>query len=201
MSKAVLMSIQPYWVFLIIANKMGWHIFNEKTAEVRKSRPKDENWNKVVKIYCSKDKKSFSKIPKEYQPLMKQFLGKVIGEFVCDYIEDFNEFEYDMDALYRHIKLNACIDYDEIYKYLGCGKCGCGWHISNLVIYDKSKELSEFKTFCKSYYDGDKCDDCEYFINGDCYEYDESDCRCNGLKPIKRPPQSWCYVEEMELNR
>ena len=26
MKKAVLMSIQPYWVFLIIAKKMGWDI-------------------------------------------------------------------------------------------------------------------------------------------------------------------------------
>ena len=75
--KAVLMSIQPYWVFLIIARKMGWHIDKEKTIEVRKNFPKDQDWNRSVEIYCSKDKKSFSQIPKKYQPLMKRFLGKV----------------------------------------------------------------------------------------------------------------------------
>ena len=90
MEKAVLMSMQPYWVFLIIAKKMGWNIGKEKTIEVRKNYPKDEKWNKVAKIYCSKDKKSFSKIPKEYQPLMEQFSGKVIGEFVCDSITHYD---------------------------------------------------------------------------------------------------------------
>ena len=39
--KAVLMSIQPYWVFLIIARIMGWKIDKEKTIEVRKNFPKD----------------------------------------------------------------------------------------------------------------------------------------------------------------
>jgi len=34
--KSVLISIQPYWVFLIIARLMGWNIPQEKTVEVRK---------------------------------------------------------------------------------------------------------------------------------------------------------------------
>ena len=89
MSKSVLISIQPYWVFFIIARKMGWNIDKEKTIEVRKNFPKDQDWNRNVEIYCSKDKKSFSKIPKEYQPLMQKFLGKVIGEFVCDRVDNY----------------------------------------------------------------------------------------------------------------
>ena len=191
MSKAVLMSIQPYWVFLIIAKAMGWNIDKEKTIEVRKSRPKAESWNKVAKIYCSKDKKSFNEIPKEYQPFMKPLLGKVIGEFVCDYIEDFKEFEYGIDALHRHIKLNACIGYRKIYDYLGFAKCGYGWHISNLIIYDKPKELSEFRKPCD--YDlGCKC--CSMYFPGTMFA--EPYCK-NGNLEITRPPQSWCYVEEV----
>ncbi len=84
--KSVLISIQPYWVFLIIARLMGWNIPQEKTVEVRKDCPKASDWNKVVHIYCSKNRKSFNLIPKEYQPLMEKFLGSVIGEFVCDSI-------------------------------------------------------------------------------------------------------------------
>ena len=61
--KSVLISIQPYWVFLIIAQTMGWNISEEKTVEVRKTFPKGEIWDKVAKIYCSKDKKSFAQIP------------------------------------------------------------------------------------------------------------------------------------------
>lgn len=82
--KSVLISIQPYYVFLIIARLMGWDIPQKKTIEIRKDYPKDSAWNKVGHIYCSKNKKSFNRIPKEYQPLMAKFLGKVIGEFVCD---------------------------------------------------------------------------------------------------------------------
>ena len=68
--------------------------------------------------------------------------------------------------------------------------------IENAQRYDKPKELSVFKTFCKNYYDGN-CTECKYFIDGRGYEYDESDCGCNGLKPITRPPQSWCYIEDL----
>ena len=85
--KSVLISIQPYWVFLIIARVMGWNIPQEKTVEVRKDFPKASDWNKVAHIYCSKNKESFSRIPKEYKPLIEKFFGCVIGEFVCDKIE------------------------------------------------------------------------------------------------------------------
>ena len=82
--KSVLISIQPYWVFLIIAQKMGWDIPQNKTVEIRKNYPKENSWNKKVIIYCTQDKKSFNHIPKEYQGSMRPLLGKVIGEFICD---------------------------------------------------------------------------------------------------------------------
>ncbi len=174
--KSVLISIQPYWVFLIIAQTMGWNISEEKTVEVRKNYPKSENWDKVAKIYCSKDKKSFAQIPKEYQPLMERFLGKVIGEFVCDEIYTINKDSCGwfygncnevMGIMYAEEveELYHCIPDDELKNYLG-HYIGYGWHISNLVIYDKPRELSEFSKYGFSH-------------------------------PVwlKRPPQSWCYVE------
>lgn len=65
---------------------MGWNIPQEKTVEVRKDCPKASDWNKRVHIYCSKNRKSFNRIPKQYQSFMEKFLGKVVGEFVCDSI-------------------------------------------------------------------------------------------------------------------
>lgn len=53
--KAITLSIQPYYVFLIIARLMGWNIPQEKTVEVRKDFPKASDWNKVTYIYCSKN--------------------------------------------------------------------------------------------------------------------------------------------------
>ncbi|MBR3963865.1 MAG: hypothetical protein IKJ80_00470 [Clostridia bacterium] len=173
--KSVLISIQPYWVFLIIAKKMGWNIDIQKTIEIRKNYPKDENWDKVSKIYCSKDKKSFSKIPKEYQPLMEQFLGKVIGEFVCSNIAK------------GTAQFGSCLTMQEIAEYAN-NKEVYGWCISDLVIYDEPRELSEFKK-------------AGFMTEGDwlAYLYPNTHCHYEAWAKkfeIERPPQSWCYVEE-----
>lgn len=145
--KSVLISIQPYWIFLIIAKKMGWKIDKEKTIEVRKNFPKAEDWNKLVEIYCSKDKKSFNRIPKEYQPLMQKFLGKVVGRWVCDRVDKYILTLCDGDNYHRiedyYSPLReCCLTQDEIVDY-GKGKDIYGWHISDLKIYDKPMLLEE----------------------------------------------------------
>ena len=227
MRKSVLISIQPYWVFLIIAKAMGWNIYKEKTVEVRKTFPKDEGWNEVAKIYCSKDKKSFAKIPKEYQPFMKPLLGKVVGEFVCDgydefqaeftdlmyfdsqnenvcqntikrvaWLEDENEPYYFYETANDEDNPNdcellreSCLTFDEIRQYIGetfYDKYFYGWKISDLVIYDKPKELSEFKKINQPCWYGEM-----KISKRDCHECKSKDCF------IQRPPQSWCYVKEV----
>lgn len=194
MGKAVLISIQPYWVFLIIAKVMGWNVEKEKTVEVRKSYPKDDDWDKTAKVYCSKDKKSFSKIPQEYQLFMEQFLGKVIGEFVCDklvWVLSHPSVFAGHPLLYRQAIDDACLTDAEVEAYSG-GKDVYGWHISDLVIYDKPMELSEFDTYCdRRCLDGKHCKHNEYF------EWFHSD-MCTKPRKLTRPPQSWCYVEEVQ---
>ena len=189
--KAVLISIQPYWVFLIIAKKMGWEIDQEKTVEVRKSFPKDLNWNKKSIIYCGKNKQSFNRIPKKYQPLMEKFLGRVVGEFVCDRIDEYSLKEFEWEAgdfsLEYHIPTvegnKTCLKYDELKEY-GNEKPLYFWHITDLVIYDKPKELGEFKPYnrdCKYSHLGYAIPECKYCH--DCY--------------VKKPPQSYMRVEEL----
>jgi len=177
---------------------MGWNTNKEKTIEVRKNHPKDKCWDKVAKIYCSKDKKSFAKIPKEYQPFMGKFLGKVIGEFVCDKVTEFYPTLNLKELNSRHFQMvdNSQVNMRDLYNYAN-GKYLYGWHISDLVIYDKPKELSEFITICpeweKGYFDA-KCLSCEYYFSN-CEDM-RHECTVEGEKPITRPPQSWCYVEE-----
>lgn len=214
--KAVLIPIQPYYVFLIIARIMGWCIPQEKTVEVRKDYPKDDAWNKRVHIYCSKNRKSFNRIPKQYQPFMEKLLGKVIGEFVCDWhhrIETVESYEgkilecsigkdFSKTALTKEEILNYAgrkfkweANYGVEYLY------GCyGWHISDLKIYDKPKELGEFRT--TTFGEKDSCSTCENYPtkeNGiDYYSALCNYCKKNHelfIKKITRPPQSWCYVE------
>ena len=272
--KAVLISIQPKWVEKI-AN-------GGKTIEVRKTKPNLQTPFKVY-IYCTNTPKyhhlydlrpyNSGKIKlgcvqhNRYSLVSDNYInGKVIGEFVCDRIDEYGaEFtdlqypdvcdknvclnsikrvEYDEDEdepVYRYETSNeednpdnckflkeSCLTFNEVRKYIGetfFDKHFYGWHISNLKIYDKPKELSEFTTICRNAYCQDdygtptwfckdgygSCavkdkekeypynDECIYFdcpTYGECCEYEDyAYCLCNGRKPITRPPQSWCYVE------
>ncbi|MBQ8567307.1 MAG: ASCH domain-containing protein [Clostridia bacterium] len=173
--KSVLMSINPKWCKLIASGK--------KTVEVRKTRPKINVPFKCY-IYCTKNGKSLIKndISTTIGFIAKNG-GKVIGEFVCDAILSHCEMaNADIAEIQGRIKREKLLEYSN-------GKEIFGWHISDLVIYDKPKDLTEFKRVC----DGN-CQSCRYAIwqtNGWAYEPYIVDC-----KPITRPPQSWCYVEE-----
>lgn len=200
MSKAVLISIQPKWCGLIASGK--------KTLEVRKSRPKLETPFKCY-IYCTKDKEILtvsrysdksvflwdkSDVDRYNSDMVRN--GKVIGEFICDDITKFAvDPKYDNLTLIS-MAIRSCLSKSQLEDY--CSDYWLyGWHISDLKIYDKPKELSEFRAICRHYDDG-LCGDCEYYdyANNESYRYEE--CAVDGLKPITRPPQSWCYVEECE---
>lgn len=188
--KAVIISIQSYYVFLIIARKMGWDIPQEKTVEVRKDFPKDRLWNKTVHIYCSKNRKSFNRIPKQYQPFMAKLLGKVVGQFVCDCIMKHCEMaNADIAEQQGYIKRETLLEYAN-------GKELFGWCISDLEIYDTPKELGEFRTPpCEK--PESACDNCKYKVNVGTYYYPDYDCDRENGKPLTRPAQSWCYVEAL----
>ena len=177
--KSVLISIQPKWV-----EKIG---SGEKTIEVRKSRPKLETPFKCY-IYETNWKDNTY-----WKNRHKGKLGKVIGEFVCDKITDISVVVRNCNENYNEVYHNdeckgSYLTWKELQEY-GKGKTLYGWHISNLVIYDKPKELGEFTPFCKF-----KNERCELCI---CYEEVFGGC----CRVLKRPPQSWCYVEEKQDER
>ena len=196
MSKAVLLSIKPKWCELIANSK--------KTVEVRKTKPKIETPFKVY-IYCTSSNKHECLMQNEsgvkliYAFDYKSAIpcggyianGKVIGEFVCDAIFPMSVwYSNSNDRLSRREYPYTCLTDKEIMDYLGNGVEGYGWHISDLVIYDKPKELSEF-------WSADKCpyaskDGCTYKYH--CFRAGQTK-RCGDT--LTRPPQSWCYVEEV----
>lgn len=184
------MSIQPKWCELIACGK--------KTIEVRKTAPKIDTPFKVY-IYETHDKKySLTKEgtnvydDKKADIFIKQ--GKVIGEFICDEVVDFLVFENKAVQNWNYFDLaQSCLTYEQIGNYVGANKTGYAWHISQLKIYDKPKELGEFKTLpCEK---SEKyCEDCKYKhhdFNGEIYCKDDK-------RIITRPPQSWMYVEELD---
>lgn len=191
-SLAVLLSTKPYYCDLI-ANDI-------KNIEIRKNKP---NLKPPFKCYIYETKainrkKIIVDLDGELPTTYARGRGKVIGEFICDRIE-----YLDMDStgvgfwengefIYlKDIGWNACLSREEFIKYSE-GKRLYGWHISELKIYDKPKELSEFYNRC---YSG--CDKCEfkswdYSYAGECKEIV---CTVSNKKPLARPPQSWCYVD------
>ena len=180
--KSVLISIKPKYVELI-AN-------GEKTIEVRKTAPKEEPFKAY--IYETKESKrrylddrfnSFLDNKSHYTDM-----GKVIGEFVCDKVylikNQGSRFSVadEEQSVTNEIARQSCLDYYDMDAYLG-NKDAYGWHISDLKIYGKPKELSEFKTGCKG-----------------CKERDTYHCKfyCYGERPLTRPPQSYMFVKEVE---
>ena len=179
MSKAVLISIRPEWVDKILAG--------EKTIEVRKTRPKLDTPFKCY-IYCTQGNDARR---------LRGSWGKVIGEFICDRVETIKAATepygiYDVDDYF--VAQTRLVD-GALWDY-GKGATLYGWHISKLEIYDQPKELNEFWLPPELYCEKERCGGCPYDqvadVNGE-YSFD-----CEWKRPLTRPPQSWCYVEELK---
>ena len=198
--KAVLISIQPRHCENIASGK--------KTVEIRRTRPKCNVLFRCY-IYCTKPRKFIHGYPDDelfrhidgriecgfsFQITTEKgvftkdnFLsGKVIGEFVCDKIGQIR-FDDDGDLLYEPslAGCSPCLSLGELQSYIGVNNVGYGWHILDLKIYDKPRELGEFRKPCAS---------CGLAYSKYLARY--MGCWDNCRKHITRPPQSWCYVEE-----
>lgn len=238
--KSVLISTRPKWVEKI-CHKIGEDetskAIYEKRIEVRKSAPQEVPFKAY--IYCTKGKPYLYRVddddnfeltntlrPKvdEYVKDYNEQNGKVIGEFICDKIDDFycasvsyqreNNLGYgqfidngvykvngwhdgivfERNDRYIDTMLNnndlkkMCLTAQELFDYIGIGKHLYGWHISDLKIYDKPKELSEF-------YTKKKCNSCKKsgYESTACM-YDED---CKMPMSITRAPLSWQYIEDL----
>ena len=214
---SILQSIHPKYCELIASGK--------KTIEVRKTKPRIPTPFKVY-IYQTRHKWVYNIFTRFLLPQ-----GKVIGEYVCNEIE-----ELLYDALYityysrkatfpqsvnDEFLKGTCVSYEEAMQYCKNMKFGdiennikggsfWGYHISNLKIYDKPKELSEFSVIDKEF-----LKECPYrervynnpdytngallkgsYICNNSFEPDFCRGQCaDAIKPLTRAPQSWCYVE------
>lgn len=232
--KAVLLSIRPKWCELIASGKktievrktrskietpFKCYIYCTKPKMVTKYVFKPEDYPE----YMRPEKTVFCKVPDASSPFCSEVNGngKVIGEFVCDEIKTYPADDFvgaeDLDgtiitepkdgvfAYWIPEEKETCLPYEKILAY-GNGKTLYGWHISDLKVYDKPRELSEFAVADKeaiqqceyreqSYY---AFTDTGYIKNG--FYCKKKDDWCFGeckRKALTRPPQSWCYVEEL----
>ena len=158
------------------------------------NRPHTDNIKSGLKLWEIRKSKPNIPIPFPafiYETKRNGGCSKVIGEFMCDNIVKFNPTKawkyYGKDIHYLNTLLEypkTCLHYNEIEDY-GKGKPLYGLHISNLKIYDKPKEINEFRKLGKEYHDIKENEKRHLtFIDG----YIEGE-------PLTRPPQSMCYVE------
>lgn len=192
--KSVMLSIKPKWCEMIANGR--------KTIEVRKNRPKLETPFKCY-IYCTKPRyehEDFIRI--DCQKI--QFYGgqKVIGEFVCDRVDTYDD---DTIHAFSHEDYTRWNDYDlyqscihpEDFEEYAADEWLYGWHISDLVIYDEPKELSRF--YKEDFHEALSNWEDLFSIGlpkGCAVEYPPEPKEEDYV--LKRPPQSWCYVEEVE---
>ncbi len=186
--KAVVLSVHPQWCEKIASSK--------KTIEVRKSAPKEVPF----KAYIYMTKKKPYMLTFAGNGKMRVNNGMVIGEFICDKVYKYEPHVilcayYEVNGAYvkENLRYNSgtCLSYEDMVNYSN-GKTLYGWHISDLKIYDKPKELSEFYTIAES--GSDCCCGCVWHET----PLEELPCRtCTGeRKYLSRPPQSYMFVEE-----
>lgn len=187
--KAVLLSIRPEWCSRIFS---GW-----KTVEIRKTRPVSLKEPFKCYIYCTKGTKFFCWKAvdhlyfddRSHNLFDRRADGMVVGEFICRKIDTIQRMGIDNNFDYCYLSLNEfgnddiAIEIQDIKKSLipkhelnAYGKSApklFAWHISELKIYDKPRELRAFTGLLNTRF---------------------------GVRPVEaqRPPQSWCYVEELK---
>ena len=126
---AVMLSLQPQWCKEILELR--------KRVEVRKTAPAMERAFKVY-LYCTKGKALYRS--KFDDSVMN---GKVIGEFVCDWVFDIpplaaGEYHITEDDLKRTGLTKA-----QLWVY-GRGEKLYGWEISELKRYTTPRDLADF---------------------------------------------------------
>ena len=198
MSKAILMSIRPKWVAKILNG--------EKTIEIRKKFPIDYvGW---VYIYNTKTTKEgvlkLAYIGNKLEFVLSydktsKYQGKVVARFWCDKVEQVFWHNPRKDEHIPYLKSCnllkcACLCQDEFEEYVGDNE-SYAIHITNLEIFDKPKEIKEFKRVkwnkcgVKDKNGLYQCHKCPHAIH---YGHGFGDC---GYDLPLKAPQSWCYIE------
>lgn len=202
-------------VLLALHDKWCNEIFlGRKLLELRKSFP---NLPCPFTVYVYKTKEQRGPLKDAINLLYGG--GKVVGAFVCDGSDKYTaEFVPDGCECYEDIRRvwidddgdedfeivttneryepsncelckNSCLTYEQIRSYVGTNfheKPFYAWYVKEAKLFENQLELCEFRVPCRV-----SCENCKdpLYIKGLCDE--------RGNRVLIRPPQSWCYVEEL----
>jgi len=221
MNKAVLISIRLEWVEKILNGEKTIEIRKtmpkcELPCKVYIYCTKPKKWYTVSECFMSSDECLFKQKNKiwlsdsfEWYEDAEYLNGKVVAEFtlnkvdilhICDPYVIVNDIQASWDYFEKH----GFLTYEQIMDYLGGGcdndwdyeECkGYAWHIDDLKIYDKPKELNEFNLpECEK--SERACENCKHLeVINTPYAYETN---CVKPRKLTKAPQSWCYIEELE---
>ena len=195
-TEAVLISINPKWCKLI----MDW----QKTVEIRKSRPKIDTPFKCY-IYCtlsgSRELLKEYGVDNWYKGKWSDKKGKVIGEFVCDRIS-----EYEMEWHGGYAK-------DTYQDIRGIYYDGDLEREASALVASNEMSEDELSNCCLLVNSRLSFDDIGKYVYGKkdfgfhtFYGWRISDLKIYDIPKelsefsLTRPPQSWRYVEELEAD-
>lgn len=180
MRKAILLSIRPNWVRLILNKK--------KIYEIRKQFPKDYvGW---VYIYCCKHRKNEIGFHINYEKVE----GKVVARFWCDKVLELRPFSYGGHIWwiertttnykqFLQILQRSSLTAEQIKDYAKRKRELFAVVVDKLEIFDKPRELSEFYTTHLDKTIPEIFDNSTQLPNG------------VWVKPLTKAPQNWCYIE------
>lgn len=220
----ILASLKPYYYYLIGEKKKPIEVRKSTLKDLPQDivfyMSKDEkSFAKIPKEFQEKYRKHFGKVGlaivcdkiEDFYcasvPYSKENnLG--YGQFVDNGVYKVNGWHegivFERNDRYIETMLNnddlkeMCLSAQELFDYIGVGKHLYSWHISDLKIYDKPKELRKFRKPLDRVW-GSYCND---YCDRGCISFGSTDYSCNDYwnweKGLTRPPQSYMFVEEVE---
>lgn len=177
--KAIMISIKSKWCAKIMNG--------EKTIEVRKSKALARAIQKLI------DERGYVEIYVYYNKGSRRFPrcvlnGKVVFKFRCYKVEEIDCIASDNGFAIKRYKTKelsivdimekSCLVFEDLKDYL-CYSNGYAIYISNLEIFDKPKELDDFKHYIKR----------RFCLVGGGIGEDIF------LQSLEKAPQNFCYVE------
>lgn len=223
--KEILLATQPKWCEAI-GNKI-------KVIDIRKTAPKIELPFKVY-IYCTYGDLLRKGFPNEQEVLkVKDYLkvtrekqvyfalnGRVIGEFICDKIDNYtakfvndgewyedirrkwidDDGEEDFEIITSNDKdnpedcellKNSCLAYAELKKYIG-------ENFHDIPFYGwhiSNVTIYDKPKALREFYTRCKVSENKCKLCDNCFDREDGFGHHYAVKQLTRPPQSWCFVE------
>ena len=202
MNKAILIPIKPIWCEKIMNRDKLIEVRKNKALYTATKKLIEEQGYATFFMYCTKDKNNTlisyehhlgDEIVVRYDTTNdKHFIefgalstlnGKVVAMFAVRKVDEIKRLnmayrQYLGEGGFSQLCKDSCLTFEELDKYLGF-KNGYAYHIEDLVIFDKPKELNDFIKWYDILGNNTPTDILPHFR-------------------LTKAPQNFCYVESEE---